>query len=1105
MDTVDTRAFFADDTLHILPTFLRVEEEMRTALDASPRDALFGRKVFTFPQLIERIYEEIPGVQTILSPPGQLVLIERILHRFYKDKEDGYFMPLITTASLSSALLTIINHLKKNDISTDQCDDIVSRWEGGDTRKLGELALLYRRYQMSLKRSNLVDVSDVNWAVKHFVADQKHQVSLLQGVHTLIIEDIYDFTPAQFDLILAMAHRVEHTTVIIPFDHDRDDIFSYVERTIKKFESLWELTVDINLDFKPQRDASGRTLQKILDRCLKSDDNRVGELVAVDEEVILIEAAGMYREAEAIGKEIRKLLDSGIKPHTIGVLFRDISLYSEMIEDVFRRFRIPLYFRRGKPLLSNNLVKTILSIFDVLDTNFERDTFLKILRSNYVDCTEGKHPLVCEKMEWYLLKAGIIDDRDNAWEDKLMRLSEKMKGTIPACADGVHASESQEEWDLVTQLKNRVLHIKREIEVFRKNTTLGTFSGALKRLIHTMGLPHTIMCSEDEDSVKRDSASLNTIEEILDALTITAKQLALEDQTFTYHYFRTLLLKFMEERFILAGRESAQGVKVLNLYESRGLTFDYLFLGGGAENPSPREAWEDPFFNDKEKAHINHIMGRKIFLLKDEIGEEEPLLFYLGLSCARKRLYLSFSQIDARGYTVLPSFYLSEVMRLLGGYDHASVRTDQGLIVPPFTECYEEEEIENRLALTIWSPFVGESGETDSSSVEEKALTASLFNRLMKHDRFRRAFKKIFYCAEIEKTRELFFLEEDLARRKHTASVWAGMLKERSLLKELQTFFEKGEGRLWSPTYFERYTGCPFRFFLERVLKVYPLKIPAEDIERADEGSLIHTVLERFFILQKRDNLLPLRGTEEEKHRIHKVADEVYQQWEEQGTIGNKDLWEIRKKKSAPLWDRFIEEESRYQHEALSPTYFEFLIGRSPDNETPAAMPALVFHGFDHHEIQVGGKIDRIDCGPHTMRIIDYKNSRSDRYYQDLLRKEKLGTAHFQIPVYLAAAKEFMAEHHTINVMEGTFYLFRSATRTKPAVFKSSDPFFEKDLKKRMELREQGKENLFDRIAVIVGAVKSGDYSISPQDCTFCTYDRVCRFVSLDINGGEHS
>ena len=927
----------------------------------------------------------------------------------------------------------------------------------------------------------------------------------MKGVHQLIIEDIYDFTPAQFDLIIAMAHRVEHTTVIIPYDHDRHDIFSYVERTIKKFEGLWELTADITLDFKPQRDASGGAVQKVLDQYLKSGDHRAEGVPSLGNEVVLTEAAGMYREAEAIGKEIRKLLDAGVKPHTIGVLFRDTSLYSEMIEDVFRRFRIPLYFRRGKPLLSNNLVKTILSVFAALDTNFERDTFLKILRSNYVDCTGEKNPLAGEKMEWYLLKAGIIDDRDNAWEDKLTRLTETMKGSVSACGDGGAASEGREEWILVTQLKDRVLHIKREIEVFRKKSTIGDFSAALKRLLHTMGIPRNIMCSQDEDSVKRDSASLTAIEEILDALTATTRQLALADQTFTYHYFRTLLLKFMEERFILAGRESAQGIKVLNLYESRGLTFDYLFFGGGAENPSPREAWEDPFFNDKEKAHVNHMMGRKMFLLRDETGEEEPLLFYLGLSCARKRLYLSYSQIDARGCTALPSFYLSEVIRLLGGHDHASVKTDPGLIVPPFTECYEEEEIENRLALTIWSPFAGEPGETGSSAGEEKALTAALFNQVMEQDRLRRAFKKIFYCAEVEKTRELFFLEEDVARRKQRASVWTGMLKGPSLLKELQTFFEQGAGRVWSPTYFERYAGCPFRFFLERVLNVYPLKIPAEDVERADEGSLIHTVLERFFTLQKRDNLLPLRGTEEEKDRLRRVADEVYRQWEEQGTTGNKDLWEIRKRKAATLWDRFIEEESRYQHEALLPTYFEFLIGNSPDNETAESMPALVFHGFDHHEIVVGGKIDRIDCGADTVRIIDYKDSRSDRYYQDLLTEEKLGAAHFQIPVYVAAAKEFMSGRQTIKVMEGTFYLFRSAVRTKPAVFKSEDPFFEKDLKKRMELREQGRENLFDRLAVIVGAVKSGDYSISPRDCTFCAYDRVCRFVPLDINGEERS
>ena len=111
-------------------------------------------------------------------------------------------------------------------------------------------------------------------------------------------------------------------------------------------------------------------------------------------------------------------------------------------------------------------------------------------------------------------------------------------------------------------------------------------------------------------------------------------------------------------------------------------------------------------------------------------GKRNSSLFYLGLSCARKRLYLSYSQIDTRGCAALPSFYVSEVIRLLGGHDHAAVKTDPGLIVP-FTECYEDEELENRLALTIWSPFAGEPGETGSSRGEEKALTAALFNHVM--------------------------------------------------------------------------------------------------------------------------------------------------------------------------------------------------------------------------------------------------------------------------------------------------------------------------------------------------------------------------------------
>ena len=109
----------------------------------------------------------------------------------------------------------------------------------------------------------------------------------------------------------------------------------------------------------------------------------------------------------------------------------------------------------------------------------------------------------------------------------------------------------------------------------------------------------------------------------------------------------------------------------------------------------------------------------------------------------------------------------------------------------------------------------------------------------------------------------------------------------------------------------------------------------------------------------------------------------------------------------------------------------------------------------------------------------------------------------FQIPVYLAAMKDFMSEQEKVNLMEGTFYLFRKAKRLKPYVIEGSDCFFEKDLEKRMELKEEGRVNLFNQISGIVKKVKSGDYSICPKDCTFCEYVHICRFVSVDIDEGE--
>src|SRR5439155_44448 len=69
-----------------------------------------------------------------------------------------------------------------------------------------------------------------------------------------------------------------------------------------------------------------------------------------------------YREVEAAGRAIRARLEQGAPPERIALLARDLGVYGDLIEDVCRRYRIPVYFRKGRPLVANGLVKACLDV-----------------------------------------------------------------------------------------------------------------------------------------------------------------------------------------------------------------------------------------------------------------------------------------------------------------------------------------------------------------------------------------------------------------------------------------------------------------------------------------------------------------------------------------------------------------------------------------------------------------------------------------------------------------------------------------------------------------------------------------------------------------------
>jgi len=88
--------------------------------------------------------------------------------------------------------------------------------------------------------------------------------------------------------------------------------------------------------------------------------------------------------------------------------------------------------------------------------------------------------------------------------------------------------------------------------------------------------------------------------------------------------------KFLEHAALSSDQdeleESKKGVKLMTVHASKGLEFDYVFITG----------LEDDLF-----PHVKHEVGE----LKKEDQEEERRLFYVALTRARKKIYLTYGNI----------------------------------------------------------------------------------------------------------------------------------------------------------------------------------------------------------------------------------------------------------------------------------------------------------------------------------------------------------------------------------------------------------------------------------------------------------------------------
>ena len=519
--------------------------------------------------------------------------------------------------------------------------------------------------------------------------------------------------------------------------------------------------------------------------------------------------------------------------------------------------------------------------------------------------------------------------------------------------------------------------------------------------------------------------------------------------------------------------------------ELRSLEFDTVFLGDFVEGRFPENYRPDP------------LLPENPYRNEDEQLHDSRFTFYRVLKSFRERLYLLTPKREGEA-NLIPSPFLGQLKAIATVEEMKVPNPSQGSVTG-FLSKYGDH---------VWTSPEPATKEFPAKIVAMRPL--------------------INHVVKVEKSRE----------KTHDHLAYEGVLTAKTLSPLSQKRLENRRQRTYSVTELETYAKCPFQYYVDTVLNFSIKEDETEDeLSGLEKGSLLHNVIFEFYNNrrnQKRppigqcgeaafkdaetqlNELLDRKATEQRNGRKEKLISE------------NNLFWTIDIEKLRVALRKWLEAEQTYGL-PVSPRYFEVSFGQKREPTDPELSCTETITIGD---VQMTGKIDRIDIGNGTFNIVDYKTGSSTVRMSEILSGQSL-----QLPIYLQTAKKLLEMHggtvfepaaglyHKIRLDQckvelgigtesenGVAYNSYNGIEWKPVSSRSGqlleDETFDARLarvsgyvQQYVDIISKGTFPLITRVETFVDSEEEGDTPITPSNktapCSYCSYKRICRVGSI--------
>jgi len=992
--------------------------------------------------------------------------------------EKGYFHPLLRFKGMVTVIADFIQEIQEAGVDAGELAAAAESMER--RQKWRELALLYRAYGEKLKKLKVED-SPARKARLTELLESTSSMPFIDRLREIHFESFYRLTELDFRLIVALARRGgrnnQQVVIHLSYDPLRQDAFRFLERTVARFESLADTPQNLTLDLSgllpsPGGPASLSFLKEHIFR--QPDELRQVRAAENDGSLAWLKAPAPDGELDEICREIRRLMEKGVKPGEIAIAFRGLSNSGPLAFEASRRFSLPFTFPNGNALLSSHLVRTLLAPFHIVKSAYSVREVRKFIFSRYIDISpllKGKR-LTRQDFELLAGESGIIDDETASWEQALDKFEKRLEGNRLDRSSRLLIRKAR-------LLGMCIGKLRKEWAIFQKNRGKPEqFRKALQKTIRIFRVRHIILKSPAPLTgtewpllmLQRDLSALQTFSDILMDVEKSFAMAGITGKVTGEDFYDTLVEGLRGKNLAAPGEQD--GIMVMNVQDCAGYRVDYLFIGGLTEGSFPVRHYEDALFKDTEKEALSLSMGRKLFQSTSMRHWEENLLFFLALASARKGIFLSCSATDENGAPVLPSYFLEQALRFVKTEEPRGLENSTSLAPPPLL-IFRSRELVRYCTGSIWRPSRG-----------EQALAITLLRKYGEMGD-RELLHHLFMRCDAEQSREEFME----AAHQEDGSPYVGLITDREVIQNLLPSREKHP--VWSASQLENYGTCPFVFFMQTLLGLEKSLLPDEDMDPRSEGTLLHEILEHFYRKMAREGRLPLTGAPDEESALLEITQDRFENWAGSRPTGDPFFWELRRElicRTLWGWLRF-EQNNR---SSLVPSFFELDFGRSsPFTISDGKGRAHFFKGF----------IDRLDVDEKkgAFRVVDYKNSASSMYRKKI-QKDQIGKESIQIPLYTYAAEILLREKKMLTGLparrEACYGLLK-----KPAFV--TQPFTDDDFAGYFlpPAREGdnsppavGARNFAAEICTLVERILSGHFQPEGVNCLFCDYFDLCRY-----------